>query len=354
MNVGIAGCGRIGLRRAEHLAGARLVACADPVPGAAAKLAAGHAGCAAETEWKRLVDRKDVDVVIVATPHDQLAPIAEAAAAAGKHVLVEKPGGRRSAELDPVIEASRRTGALVRVGFNLRYHRGFRRARRIVDEGGVGDLMFLRARYGHGGRLGYEHEWRADPAVSGGGELIDQGVHLIDLARWFLGDLPHVTGYAPTYYWRMPVDDNAFLLLRAATGQAAFLHASSTEWKNLFSFELYGRTGKLMVEGLGGIYGPERLTWHRMKPEMGPPDTEVEEYPGPDDSWSVEFAETLEDIRLNRPPAVGLPEAKAALAVVEDVYRQGPPGSRQELGLRDPKGPSPWQEPGFRAPGARS
>jgi len=325
MRVAITGCGGIGNRRAANLAGASLVACADPVPGVAAKLAAGHAGCTAETDWRKAVGRKDVDLVIVATPHDQLATIALAAAEAGKHVLVEKPAGRRPAELDPVIAAAARTGVRVRVGFNLRYHRGFRRARRIVDEGGLGSLMFLRARYGHGGRVGYEKEWRANPAVSGGGELIDQGVHLIDLARWFLGDLPHVEGYAPTYYWEMPVDDNAFLLLRSAGGQTAFLHASCTEWKNMFSFELYGRTAKLVVEGLGGSYGPERLTWYRMKPEMGPPDTEVEEYPGTDDSWAVEFAEFLEDIRLNRQPAAGLPEARAALPVVEEVYRQGGP-----------------------------
>lgn len=347
LGVGIIGCGGVGNRRASHLAGARLVACADPLPGAAAKLAADHAGCTAGLDWKDVVERKDVDLVIVATPHDQLALIAASAAAAGKHVLVEKPGGRHPAELDPVIAAAGRTHVQVRVGFNLRYHRGFRRARRIVDDGGLGDLMFLRARYGHGGRLGYEQEWRADPARAGGGELIDQGVHLIDLARWFLGELPGVTGYTPTYYWKMPVDDNAFLLLRAAGGQAAFLHASCTEWKNLFSFELYGRTGKLVVEGLGGSYGPERLTWYRMKPEMGPPDTEVEDYPGPDDSWSVEFAEFLEDIRLKRPPAAGLPEAQAALTVVETVYAAGRSSQQEprqardaeQLGLRAPRGP---------------
>jgi len=323
MKVGLVGCGAVGTRRAGALAGARLVACADPAPGRAEQLAGTHAGCAAGSEWRAVVGRKDVEIVIVATPHDQLAPVAAAAASAGKHVLVEKPGGRNPAELEPVIAAAARAKTLVRVGFNLRYHRGFRRARRIVDEGGLGELMFLRARYGHGGRLGYEQEWRADPAVSGGGELIDQGVHLIDLARWFLGDLPRVEGYAPTYFWKMPVDDNAFLLLRTADGHAAFLHASCTEWKNMFSFELYGRTAKLMVEGLGGSYGPERLTVYRMKPEMGPPETETEEYGGDDDSWTVEFAEFLEDIRLGRQPAAGLPEARAALSIVETVYRSG-------------------------------
>jgi predicted dehydrogenase len=247
-----------------------------------------------------------------------------AAVAAGKHVLVEKPGARHVSELDPVIDAARRAGVLVRVGFNHRYHPGVHAASRLVREGAVGDLMYVRARYGHGGRLGYEKEWRADPALSGGGELVDQGVHLIDLARWFLGDFTEVQGFTPTYFWSMPTDDNAFLLLRTAKGQAAFLHASWTEWKNLFSFEIFGRTGKLEITGLGGSYGPERLTHYRMSPQMGPPETTTWEYPPADRSWEIEFAEFLEDVRLGRQPSPGLPDARAALAIVERVYRGAP------------------------------
>ena len=78
--------------------------------------------------------------------------------------------------------------------------------------------MFIRARYGHGGRVGYEKEWRAQPAISGGGELIDQGAHLIDLSRWFLGDLTVDYAAVPTLFWDMPVDDNCFLALRSGGG----------------------------------------------------------------------------------------------------------------------------------------
>jgi len=180
-----------------------------------------------------------------------LAQVAEAAAAAGKHVLIEKPGARRACELDRVADAAARTGALVRIGFNHRCHRALRKAREIFDTGALGDLMFIRGRYGHGGRIGYDREWRAEPERSGGGELIDQGMHLIDLARWFLGDFAHVRGAAPTYFWDMPVEDNGFLLLETARRQVAFLHASWTEWKNLFNFEIAGRFGKLEVNGLG-------------------------------------------------------------------------------------------------------
>jgi len=180
--------------------------------------------------------------------------------------------------------------------------------------------MFLRARYGHGGRIGYDKEWRADPSISGGGELIDQGPHLIDLARWFLGDFEHVQGFAHTYFWNMPVDDNAFMLLRTKNQKAAFLHASCTEWKNTFSFELYGRQGKLEINGLGGSYGVERLTHYQMLPEMGPPETTAWEFPMADDSWSVEFAEFLDDIALDRTPAAGLEAALAVLKIIENIY----------------------------------
>ena len=158
--------------------------------------------------------------------------------------------------------------------------------------------------------------------MSGGGELIDQGVHLIDLSRWFLGDFATVNGFAHTYFWPMAVDDNAFMTLRTAREQTAFLHVSCTEWKNLFSLEIYGRSGKLHIEGLGGSYGLERLALYRMLPEMGPPETTIWEYPRGDESWALEFAEFVEDIRLGRQPAAGLADARAALAVVGEIQRQ--------------------------------
>jgi predicted dehydrogenase len=322
LNVAIIGCGLIGHKRAQALAGGCLAICCDPDRGRAQGLAAAHPGAEAATDWRAAATAPGIDVVIVATTHDVLAPIAAEAARAGKHVFIEKPGARRAGELDAVAEAARGTGALVRIGFNHRYHRAFQKAREIYDAGALGPLLFLRGRYGHGGRPGYEREWRADPALSGGGELLDQGIHLIDLARWFLGDFARVTGRTPSFFWKMPVEDNAFLLLETAAGQIAFLHASWTEWKNLFSFEIYGRDGKLEIAGLGGSYGTERLTHYQMKPEMGQPETTAWEYPMADRSWETEFAEFLEDIRLHRQPRPGIADAQAALRVVERVYQE--------------------------------
>ncbi|MFM9106115.1 MAG: Gfo/Idh/MocA family protein [Chloroflexota bacterium] len=321
LGVGIIGCGLVGRKRAAAMSGARLVACADADPARAAELAATSPGAGAHADWRDLLARPDVDAVVIATTHDALAGVALAAIEAAKHVLVEKPAARSAEELDPVIAAERSAGVVARVGFNHRMHPAFMRAREIVDSGELGPLLYVRGRYGHGGRPGYDREWRADPARSGGGELIDQGVHLIDLSRWFLGEFPHVAGTIHTYFWNMPVEDNGFLTLSTATGQTAFLHASCTEWKNLFSYEIYGRSGKLEITGLGGSYGVERLAWYRMLPEMGPPDTTIWEYPGADRSWHDEWAAFLADIRLGRRPEPGLRDARAALDIVGRIYR---------------------------------
>ena len=320
--VGIIGCGRIGHKRADALGKGRLVACADR-DGIRAKALADRSGVAkAYGNWRELLTLSEVDIVVIATLHDSLAELTLAAIAAGKHVLVEKPAARNCAELEPVMAAAQRHGVKVRVGFNHRYHPAFIQARALFDAGALGELMFIRARYGHGGRLGYEKEWRANPALSGGGELIDQGSHLIDLSRWFLGEFEDVQGFAHTYFWDMPVDDNGFMLLKTARRQVAFLHASCTEWKNLFSMEIYGRNAKLDIFGLGGSYGPERLTYYKMLPDMKPPEATTWEYPTSDDSWALELDEFYEDIRLNREPSAGLQDACAALRVIERIYKE--------------------------------
>lgn len=319
--VGIVGCGLIGQKRAKALGPlGRLVACAD-LDVARAESLARISGAKALPDWRELVWSPLVNVVIVATLHDSLAEITLTASEAGKHVFVEKPAARNSSELEPVMEAVVKHGVKVHVGFNHRYHRSLRKAKELVDSGVLGELMFVRARYGHGARIGYDKEWRADPVLSGGGELIDQGPHLIDLTRWFLGEITEVQGFAHTYFWDMPVDDNSFMLLKTANKQAAFLHVSCTEWKNLFSMEIYGKLGKIDLTGLGGSYGVEKITWYRMLPEMGPPETASWEYPMDDDSWAVEIAEFFEDIRLDRAPAASLQDAQAALKIIELVYR---------------------------------
>jgi predicted dehydrogenase len=310
----------VGQKRLSLLPPGSVTVACDLQIARAQKLAAKSPGCVATDSVERAVGSPDVDVVMIATVNASLAPLAMQAVQQGKHVLVEKPAAIRVKELEQLEALAQKHGALVRVGYNHRYHPACLTALEIFRSGTLGPILFLRGRYGQGGRIGYDKEWRADPKLSGGGELIDQGVHLIDLAGIFLGPFTQVDGHVATYFWKMPVDDNAFLSLRNAEGQTAWLQASCTEWKNLFSLEIYGRDAKLHWEGLGGSYGLERLSYYKMLPEMGPPETTIYEYPRGDESWKIEMAEFFEDIRLRRTPVPGLKEAKAALAVVEKIY----------------------------------
>jgi predicted dehydrogenase len=319
----IIGCGLVGRKRLASLRPGQLVVACDLDKGRAQALVdiAGSGKVIRKVE--EAVSHPRVDAVVVATPNGSLARVASLAIRSGKHVLVEKPAAISVREITELIELARHSSSCVRVGYNHRYHPALQKARKLVDAGAIGPLMFIRGRYGHGGRPGYESEWRADPAISGGGELIDQGVHVIDLSSWFLGEFGCVKGHAKTYFWNMPVEDNAFLSLQTAAGQIAWLHVSCTEWKNTFSLEIYGHAGKLHIEGLGGSYGVERLTYYRMRSELGPPDTTIWEFPGADSSWELEMKAFMEDIKVGRTPVPGLREAAITLQVVERFYEQG-------------------------------
>jgi predicted dehydrogenase len=322
MNVGIIGCGLIGNKRARALGDSTLVIVADTHRASADRLAAAFPGCVATTDPLDVVRRGDVQLVIIATTNDALAPLALAAVQHGKHVLVEKPAARQASELQPVLDAARHANVLVKVGFNHRFHSAFLKAREIWESGVCGPLMFIRARYGQGGRLGMEKEWRGNAAIAGGGEMLDQGVHLIDLARWFPGEFVEVQGHIGRFFWQWEVEDNGFALLKTASGQVAWLHASCTEWKNLFSFEIYGRDAKLHIEGLGGSYGVERLTHYQMLPQMGPPETTSWEYPGEDRSWDREYAHFIACVEAGAPVLGGLEDALAALKIVDRLYEK--------------------------------
>jgi predicted dehydrogenase len=320
----VIGCGLIGRKRVIALGpNPPLLYTCDLDAARAAALAQLAPGCTAVTDAAPVFADARVTAVIISTLNASLAPLALAAVHAGKHALIEKPGALNAAQLRTLRDAAQQTGARVRLGYNHRYHGALLKARALVDAGALGPLMFLRARYGHGGRKGYDREWRADPALAGGGELIDQGVHLIDLAGWFLGEFPTVEGHATTSFWDMKVDDNAFVSLRTAAGQTAWLHASCTEWKNMFSLELYGRTGKIIIDGLGGSYGLEKLTYYPMPADMlgKPTPPEIFEFPS-DNSWALETQAFVNDTRLACEPAPGLTEGIRTLEIVEAIYRR--------------------------------
>ncbi len=291
LNVAIVGCGRIGARRAAALGPQDvLVGCCDVNVAAADELAASH-GCEAWATPEKLLSLAP-DVVIVATFHDQLAPLTEQALAAGAHVLVEKPAASSLAQVNRLIERQRAAARLVKVGVNHRFHPGIARAAQEVHSGRHGELLHIRARYGHGGRPGYDLEWRTEPTRAGGGELVDQGMHLLDLSNWLAGPLPLHAALLRTQFWGIDVEDNAALLLGEPTargGPWAMLHVSWTEWKNLFSLEIFCLTAKFQVDGLVNSYGPQRLRIYRMGPELGPPTLEEIRYANEDNTWKAEW-----------------------------------------------------------------
>jgi len=322
MKVGIIGCGVIGHKRAEALPSGYLCAVSDISSERANSLAGKYPGVRVETGWQSVIKDPEIDLVIISTSNNWLAPITLEAVFAGKHVLVEKPAARHFSELDPIIEAMEGSKSKVTVGYNLRFHPALKKAHSIIERGELGNIMYIRGRYGHGGRTGYEKEWRADPEISGGGELLDQGVHLIDLSRWFLGDFTKIHGSVRTYFWNMPVEDNGFMYLETAQGQIAWLQVSCTEWKNLFSYEILCEHGKLQIDGIGGSYGTERLTCYKMLPQMGPPETTIWEYPFPDNSWKEEFMDFEQKILTNKNPDPDIRDAREALKVVSTIYKE--------------------------------
>lgn len=321
MKIAIFGCGLIGKKRGLQTPGHQVVGVYDPDHERARALAEELGTRVFSSEESLLAD-SGADIVIVAVTNSALTPVTLKAIHAKKHALVEKPGAIRLSELELLEREAKANGVAVKVGFNHRFHPAMLKLRELLDAGELGELMFLRARYGHGGRLGYEKEWRANAQLSGGGELIDQGVHLLDLIHWFFGPLPLQSSLVATNYWDMAVDDNAVLTLADKTKKTwATFHVSCSEWKNTFSLEIYGRTGKAIINGLGGSYGKETLTHYRMLPEMGPPPFEIFEFDGLDRSWELDLKNLVDHVKGNAPLWGDLTSARYALEQVRAAYR---------------------------------
>jgi predicted dehydrogenase len=262
----------------------------------------------------------DIDAVVVSTFNSALCPVTIAALDAGKHVLCEKPLGRNSQEAAAMVAAAGRSGRILKVGFNLRFHPALRQAQKLCAEGAIGDLYFVRGIYGHGGRTGYDREWRGDAELAGGGELLDQGVHLVDLAQWFVGELKYVHGHVFRWFWDVaPLEDNVFVTLSGSGKRIVSLHGSWTQWKNCFSFEVYGHDGFVSVKGLGGSYGTETLTIALRRAD-GPPDESVRSFGFPDLSWQADWWDFLTAIESGRRPEVDGEEALRVMRIVDEVY----------------------------------
>lgn len=280
--------------------------------------------------WEDMV-KSDLDVVFVCTPNHLIPEIAVAALGQGKHVFCEKPPGRNLADIQRIRAAEvANPGSKLLFGFNHRHHPGIVDAKAIIDSGALGDILTLRGVYGKGGGYDYHTSWRNDPAVGGGGILLDQGIHMLDLFRFFVGDFKEVVGMRGITMFDVPVEDNAFVLLRTARGQMAQLHSSAASWKHMFRLEIGCEKGYVLISGLlskTGSYGRETLLIGRRpapgeRGAVGNPREETVYY-DTDTSWDIEVAHLVECIREEKPVEKGTSlDALAVMEIIDRVYQE--------------------------------
>jgi predicted dehydrogenase len=244
---GLIGCGDIGVVRSIALAraNAKFVAVSDINAKAATGVATRH-GAVFDRDWHTLLARPDIDAVVISTPPALHAEMCIAALQSGKHVLCEKPLARNAEECRAIIEAARRANRVLAVGFNYRFYPSFALAREVLASGRIGELSHVRAYAGYSA-TSHNQAWVKDADVAGGGALHDNGIHLIDLVRSFLGEVEEVNGWATNRVWGYGrAEDNGFLMLRSPENRVATLHASWTEWNRYqFRIELVGSLGKI-------------------------------------------------------------------------------------------------------------
>jgi predicted dehydrogenase len=281
-------------------------------------------------DWRDLVDA-DLDVVFVCTPNNLIPDVAVAAIENRKHVFCEKPPGRNVGDIRRIRaaeQANPRTKLIF--GFNHRHHPGITDAKAIIDSGALGEILTLRGVYGKGGGYDYHTSWRNDPAVGGGGILLDQGLHMLDLFHFFVGEFSDVMGMRAIVHYDIPVEDNAMVLLRTPKGQLAQLHSSATSWKHTFRLEIGCSAGYAVISGLlskTGSYGRETLVVGRRsgrgeKVAVGNPREETTYYDA-DPSWDIEVAHFIECIRQDTPVQKGTSlDALRVMEIVDRVYRE--------------------------------
>jgi len=273
--------------------------------------------------------KQDIDCVIIATPNNITSTAAISALKSGKHIFCEKPPGRNLKEVLSIKKAYDNTdGIKLKFGFNHRCHYSVMEAKRIMNSRQMGKLMWARGFYGKSGGISFEEEWRSSSNIAGGGILLDQGIHMIDLLNYFMGDFNSIKSYVDKIYWDIPLEDNAFALLKNDKKQYAILHSSSTQWKHLFRLELFFTDGYMILSGLltgSRSYGKETLLIAKRQFEnelelVGNP-MEEEIYFDEDRSWYYEMEDFYKCIIKNLEVKEGsIENAIEAMKVVENIY----------------------------------
>jgi predicted dehydrogenase len=277
-----------------------------------------------------------VDAVFVCTPNRFIPEVVIAALDAGKHVFCEKPPGRSLADVERIMEAERRhPGQVLKVGFNHRYHYGIMEAKKLVDRQAYGPILWVRGVYGKAQGSGKPGDWRDSPEMAGGGILLDQGIHMLDLFRHFCGEFTEIKSMCARAFWDFPMEDNAFALLRSESGVIAQLHSSFTQWKHRFTLEIFCRDGYVIVDGMPSATRSYRDEWiiqgrrHTGFAIGNPPEERT--FCNTDPSWELELAEFVDCIRTGRPVRHGTTrDAYETMRLVFGIYAADPTFQRAE------------------------
>lgn len=323
LRVGIAGYGVVGKRRRQWIdANPRLrtVAVSDITFQGSGAL---PDGVRYEPTYARLFEH-ELDALLVSLPNDLAAEATIAGLERGLHVFCEKPPGRTVGDIRRVCEVeARQPGLKLKYGFNHRYHDSVMEARRIVESGRYGRIVNVRGVYGKSSIIPFDTGWRSERKVAGGGILLDQGIHMLDMIRFFCGEFDEVKSFVSNAYWHHDVEDNAYAILRSRDGVVAMLHSTATQWRHKFRLEVTLHDALLELTGiLSGTksYGAETLTIVPRKEgsSVGSFEEVTTSYLD-DHSWKDEIDEFADLIVTDQPVTNG--NSRDALAVMELVYR---------------------------------
>lgn len=279
-------------------------------------------------DYKKIIDDPEIDAVIICTPNFLNKKLTIEALQAGKHVFCEKPPAFNGSEVEEIIEVEKKSGRTLMYGFNHRYHGGSLKLREAVASGEYGRVLWMRGRYGKSVDENYFNTWRADPKLAGGGILLDQGIHMLDLFMQVGGDFDEVHAFVSNLYWNLPgIEDNVFAQFRnSQTGLVASLHSTMTQWRHLFSFEVFLERGYLVLNGLktpSGTYGAEELTIARNRskaPAATWEDEEIHRY-DVDESWEREMQSFLTAVQSGNPDEFrDSTEALRVMKMIDRIY----------------------------------
>jgi len=326
LRVGVAGYGKIGQLRAravKEIENAELVAIYDI--DSPDEIDSSIKIC---QSYEELLDQ-NLDVVFVCAFNNVLSDFTVRAFEKGAHVFCEKPPARNTQELAEVIEAEKKYGKILKYGFNHRYHYSVMEAKKLIDSGEMGKLLWMRGVYGKAGSIDYDKNWRNFRKISGGGILIDQGIHMLDLMMYFSkSKFEKINSFVTTAFWDIEAEDNAFIIMQNPDKVTAMVHSSATQWKHKFLLELCFEEGYINLDGiLSGTrsYAPEKLVVGRREFEdithaMGKPkeSTTWFEY---DNSWIYEIEEFFDAVAGTKQVENGTSQdAYNVLKLVEDIY----------------------------------